>query len=97
MEKYFAIKGIDDKAAINEVAERLYNNKAFRGIANNTNIMIMKKPAKGQLERDIEKIENSLKGRGIDKRIDMATMRAIKDPLSLNAAEKNNPKKVVKK
>ncbi len=97
MEKYYDIKGIDDKAAINEVAERLYNNKAFRGIANNTNIMIMKKPAKGQLERDIEKIENSLKGRGIDKRIDMATMRAIKDPLSLNAAEKNNPKKGAKK
>ena len=93
MEKFYEMNGYQDKTKIDEVADRLYNNKAFRGIANNTNILSMKKPAKGQMEKDLTKIETSLKSRGIDKRIDMATMKATKDPLMAGADKKEDPKK----
>ena len=91
MEKFYEMNGYQDKTKIDEVADRLYNNKAFRGIANNTNILSMKKPAKGQMEKDLTKIETSLKSRGIDKRIDLATMKATKDPLMAGADKKGRP------
>ena len=53
----------------------------------------MKKPAKNQLDNDLKKIETSLKGRGVDKRVDMATMLPTKDPLK-NQPKKEAPKKL---
>ena len=91
--KYYDMNKIEDKSEIDVVAERLYNNKAFRGVANNTNIFNMKKPAKNQLDNDLKKIETSLKGRGVDKRVDMATMLPTKDPLK-NQPKKEAPKKL---
>ena len=70
--KYYDMNSLTDKTKIDEVATRLYNNKAFRGVANNTNIVCMKKPLKNQLEKDLASIEKSLEGRGLDKKIDLA-------------------------
>ena len=73
------MNNIQDKSKADEVADRLYHNKAFRTIANNTNIVKMQKPSKNQMENDLQKIETSLKGRGIDKGIDLATMMPKKN------------------
>ncbi len=80
IDKYYDINKIEDKSQIDAVAERLYNNKAFRGIANNTNIFSLSNPVKNQVETHLQKIETSLKGRGMDKGVDLATMKATKDP-----------------
>ena len=77
--KYYEMNNIQDKSKADEVADRLYHNKAFRTIANNTNIVKMQKPSKNQMENDLQKIETSLKGRGIDKGIDLATMMPKKN------------------
>ncbi|MBO4863662.1 MAG: hypothetical protein J5517_04815 [Eubacterium sp.] len=77
--KYYDMNKIQDKSKIDEVAERMYNNKAFRGIANKTNIFNMKNPAKNQMENDLKTIETKLKGRGVDKKIDIATMQPKKN------------------
>ena len=93
--KYYEMNNIADKSMVDEVSERMYNNKVFRNIANNSNIVTMKKPLKNQLEKDLEKIESTinLQTRGMDKRIDMATMTATVDPINAGARKKN-PKKV---
>ena len=78
------MNSLTDKTKIDEVATRLYNNKAFRGVANNTNIVCMKKPLKNQLEKDLASIEKSLEGRGLDKKIDLAPKKP-KEPEVNNA------------
>ncbi len=88
IDKYYDMNNIKDKSEIDAVADRLYNNKAFRGIANNTNIFSMKNPAKNQVETHLKKIETSLKGRGIDKGVDLATMKATKDPRKMTKTNK---------
>ena len=37
----------------------------------------MKKPAKGQLENDLKAIETALKGRGVDAKVNIATMKKV--------------------
>jgi len=75
IDKYYDMNGIKDKSKVEEVAGRLYNNKAFRNIANSTNITKMNKPDKNQMEQHLKTIETKLKGRGNDKPINMATMK----------------------
>ena len=82
--KYYDMNSLTDKTKIDEVATRLYNNKAFRGVANNTNIVCMKKPLKNQLEKDLASIEKSLEGRGLDKKIDLVSKKP-KEPEVNNA------------
>ena len=79
-EKFYDMNGIKDKSKIDEVAERMFNNKAFRKIANDTNITRITSPEKGQVEQHLKKIESNLKGRGVDKGIDMATMKPKTGP-----------------
>ena len=84
-EKAYAIKLIDFKAPIDnqnnlDVANKLYNNKAFRNVAANTSIVQLLKPKNNQMKEHIEKIEKSLKGRGIDKDVNVATMNQQKKP-----------------
>ena len=76
----FHMNGIKDKSKIDEVAERMFNNKAFRKIANDTNITRITSPEKGQVEQHLKKIESNLKGRGVDKGVDMATMKQKTGP-----------------
>ncbi|MCR5291798.1 MAG: hypothetical protein K6E28_02780 [Eubacterium sp.] len=81
VDKYDDMNGIKDKSQINEVAERMFKNKAFRKVVNSTNITKMSKPDKGQMEQHLSKIETSLKGRGVDKGVDMATMKQKTGPI----------------
>lgn len=59
---------------IDEVAKNLYNNKAFRKIANSSNISNLNSPSEEQIKKHITSIEKSLKGRGRDKNVDIDTI-----------------------
>ena len=37
----------------------------------------MKKPARGQLENDLKVIDTALKGRGVDAKVNIATMKKV--------------------
>lgn len=64
---------------IDEISDRLYNNKAFRNIANTTSITCMDKPSSSQMKEHLKQIETALKGRGRDAGINLATMQPEKE------------------
>ena len=82
--KYYSMKKLKNTQVIDEVADRLYNNKAFRGISSKLNICAMNKPSNTQMKKHLADIENKLRGRGIDKSIDMATMKQVDKPAMKN-------------
>lgn len=72
---YYDANKIKDKSKIAEVSERMFNNKAFRTIANSTNIAQMINPDSKVMKKHLKTIEKNLEGRGIDKGVDLATMK----------------------
>lgn len=56
----------------------MYKNKSFRNVVKAVNVCKMNKPTPKMKEEHIEKIQNSLKGRGREKNVNMATMTRVK-------------------
>ena len=63
-----------DKAGVKAAAEKLFRNKAFRNLAGKISITAMMDPEEDQLEDHMDALERVLRGRGIEKGVDMGTM-----------------------
>ena len=68
-------RGINDPALLKKASERLYNNKAFRNIANSCRIKDLLNPSKSQMNMHLATIEKNLKGRGLDKDVKLDDMK----------------------
>ena len=73
-------KGKDKKNTdkIDAISDKMYKNKAFRNVVKSVNVCKMNKPTPKMKEEHIEKIQNSLKGRGREKNVNMETMTRVK-------------------
>ncbi len=107
IEKQYEMNHLMDKAnpeetnaKINEAAEKLYRNKAFRTIANGLSVSQMAKPASDQMKTHLKQIGKALEGRGFDKNMNLATMtpeakvlRNVRKKPAKKTAVKNDAKK----
>ena len=78
MEQQHAKKGIKDPALLESAAKELYNNKAFRNIANSCTITSLINPTKSQMNAHLKEIDQKLNGRGLDNKVNLEKMQPQK-------------------
>lgn len=81
MDRYYSANNIEKPQNMDDITEKLFNNKAFRKIANSTNICKLTAPSEKQMQKHFREIENSLKGRGMEGNVNLQTMKQDKKVL----------------